>query len=182
MATFWNGVSAVATAVAAIAAWWYVRLTHRLWTATRDQVDMLTKTRETELMQQLMSGYDRLRESIEFIQQYYMDCACSGPTDPIRRYGDEMALNVDGRVIDENAHNLDDHRYRVSRFFVRTRKLVQATYLSEDVLVRALDRRAIAVFLNLVDGLDEAKAGSHYSRDDRDFYNDLLHRRYDEND
>jgi hypothetical protein len=142
-ATVWSAVSALATVAGAIAAWWYVRLTHRLWQATRDQVQMLTKTRETELMQQLILDYDRLRDSIAFIQSYYMDCACSGPQDPIKRFAEEMMLDFHGGVGDTNAHNLDDHRHRVSRFFVRTRKLIRADYLSEDVLVQALDRRAI---------------------------------------
>lgn len=178
--TFWSAVSAIATVGAAVAAWWYVQLTRRLWEATRDQVQMLTKTRETELMQQLMLDYDRLRDSISFIRAYYMDCAASGPTDPFERFKEEMTLNLHGGTIsDTNAHNLDDHRHRVSRFFVRTRKLIRGDYLSEDVLVKALDRAAIEdVFLKLVDRLDEAKAGSHYKSDDREFYTDLLQRKY----
>lgn len=181
-AIFWSAVSALATVFASVAAWWYVRLTHRLWQATRDQIQMLATTRETALMQQLMRDYDRLRDSIAFIHAYYLDCARNGPTDPIKRFDEEMALNVYGSgVSDTNAHCLDDHRHRVSRFFVRTRKLIRAGYLGEDILVRALDRRAIEeVFLQLVDRLDEAKAGSRYKREDRDFYTDLLQRKYDD--
>jgi hypothetical protein len=38
---------------------------------------------------------------------------------------------------------VDDARFQVSRFFVRTRKLVHAGYLNERVVIATLDRAAI---------------------------------------
>jgi hypothetical protein len=70
---------------------------------------------------------------------------------------------------------VSDARFRVSRFFVRTRKLVQQDYLDERVVRTALGGRAIEdIFLTLVDPLDAAVGGRHYTQADRTFYADLL--------
>jgi len=52
---------------------------------------------------------------------------------------------------------------------------VKAGYLSEDVVVAAIERSAIKeVFLEMIDKLDKAKAQPHYSSEDRKFYEQLL--------
>jgi hypothetical protein len=125
------------------------------------------------LMLTLMTEYDELRDSIDFIREWHMECAANGNIDPVNRFVDELAL-PDGAATPK-ATALDDHRFRVSRFFVRTRKLTQAGYLSEDIVRRALEGRAIDdVFLKMVDPLDKGRAGSHYGAGDRQFYTDLL--------
>jgi hypothetical protein len=158
--------SALFTLGAAIAAFVYVELTRRLWQEAAAE-------REGGLMLTLINGYDQLRDDIEWILQYYIECATSGPVDPVERYRTEMG-NVDF-VADRDARDLDDHRFRVSRFFVRTRKLVRAGFLSERVVVAALERQAIEdVFLRLIDPLDKAKAGKNYDSEDHRFYTSLL--------
>lgn len=161
-----GAAAAVFTLGAATFAIMYAALTYRLWQETAAH-------RESDLMLRLMHEYDGLRGAIQDIQQYSSQCALSGPTDPAARFRAEMA-NVDF-VDDQEARAVDEPRFRVSRFFVRTRKLVRAGFLSRRVVIAALDRQAIEdVFLRLIDPLDEAKAGKRYKRDDRDFFEALL--------
>jgi hypothetical protein len=164
---YWSTAGALATVLAAVGAGVYVMLTYWLWRETATQ-------REGSLMLRLIDGYDRLRRDIDVIQLYYMRCAESGPTDPIACFREELAATPALSPKDP-VKILDDCRYRVSRFFVRTRKLVRAGFLSKSVVVAALDRRAIEfVFLRLVDPLDEAKAGKNFKTEDREFYTALL--------
>jgi hypothetical protein len=159
-ATDWT---AVFTAVAAIAAVVYVELTRRLWRES-------AKQREANLMLTLMVEYDNLRDSVRFVQDWFMESAASG-VDAIERFRDEMGVDHST----PRAATLDDHRFRVSRFFVKTRKLVSADYLTEKMVAEALGGQAIEdVFLKLVDPLDAAKAGHNYGVTDRQFYTALL--------
>jgi len=162
--TMWIELQTIATIFAFGAAVGYVVLTHRLWKEAASQ-------RESLLMLRIINGYDKLRDDIQFLQDYYRDCAMSGPSDPIVRFRDEIT-NPDFTA-DEQARSIDDPRFRVSRFFVRIRKLARAGYLSDNVVRAALDRDAVDVFLKLVDPLDEAKSGRRYKHDDRDFFENL---------
>lgn len=160
---FWSALAAIGTVGAAIAAIVYVELTRRLWHETKMQ-------REASLMLSLMTGYDELRDSIEYIQQYHYECASAG-ADPIDRFKAEKGVDYGT----ERAEALDAHRFRVSRFFVRTRKLVLGRYLGEKIVRDALGGQAIEdVFLKLVDPLDAAKAPYNYGSTDRAFYSGLL--------
>lgn len=162
--------SAFFTAAAAIAATVYVVLTYRLWRAAADQHQEIARQNELQLMLSLMTEYDKLRDSIDFIRGWYMECAANS-VDPVERFRNE--IGVDSQTA--SAAALDDHRFRVSRFFVRTRKLAGAGYLSEGIVATALGGRAMEdVFLKMVDPLDEAKAGRHYGSADRRFYRELL--------
>jgi hypothetical protein len=166
MATFWAAVGSLAAAFAAYVGYRYLVWTRLMW-------EEAAKQREATLMLMLMTEYDGMRESIDFIDGWYMESAAAGRTDPLERFTDELAL-PDGEGT-PRANALDRHRHRVSRFFVRTRKLAQAGYLSEDIVRRALEGRAIEdVFLKMVDPLDKARAGKQYGAIDRQFYTDLL--------
>jgi hypothetical protein len=124
----------------------------------------------------LMVEYDNLRDSISFIRSWFIECASSGPIDPIERFTDELGLEgVDNST--PRAEALNDHRFRVSRFFVRIRKLVRAGYLTEKLVSEGIGGEAIEeVFLGMVDPLDAAKAGHNYGAVDRLFYTELLKR------
>ena len=52
--------------------------------------------------------------------------------------------------------------------------MVLAGYLSRDLVIAALDREAIEMFVGLVDPLDRAKSGDRCKADDRYFYLALL--------
>jgi len=154
--TVWTGVQALATIGALIAA-------VVLW-------DETAKQRETELMLRLIEEYDGLRVSADFVHSYYRWCLNHGPVDPIRNFSE----NIHPDVREERATEVDDARYEVSRFFVKIRRLVTTRYLSEHIVLNSLDRRAVEMFLEKIDPLDEAKAGSNYQRADRDFFSALL--------
>jgi hypothetical protein len=161
--TIWTAVGAGAAVFAALIGWRYLVWTRRMW-------EEAAKQRESSLMLLLMEGYDNLRDSIEGIRDWNMECWSSN-IDPIERFKDELGPDYGN----EQVWALDKNRFRVSRFFVKTRKLVEAGYLSEDIVRRALGGQAIEdVFLNLVDPLDKARAGQRYSATDRRFYTDLL--------
>lgn len=156
-------VSAVFTTVGAIAAIVYVELTRRLWQEA-------AKQREAGLMLMLMNDFDSLRDSVQSIRDWYMESA-SGGLDPVERFSD--AMDADFGEERARAEGVDRDRFRVSRFFVRTRKLVRAGYLSEQIVSAALRGRAIEdVFLKMVDPLDAVSA--HYGQADRNFYSELL--------
>lgn len=161
--TMWIELQTTATVFAFGAAFRYVVLTARLLRET-------AASRETDLMLRLIREYDGLRQSIVQIRAYYRDCETSGQ-EPMARFRAEY----------EGMQRLvDDARFDISRFFVRVRKLSQSGYLSERVIIAALDPEAIErVFLALVDPLDEVKAGADYKHDDRDVFTALL-RRYRE--
>jgi hypothetical protein len=163
--TSWIAAQTAIAALALAAASWYVILTSRLWREAATQ-------RESHLMLQLMTEYDGLREQIDLIRFWYNESAEAG-VDPVKRFGDEV--HDEGR--DERVVLVDDCRFRLSRFFVRIRKLVQAGYLTEDIVVNALDRAVIeAVFLGMVDPLDAARARTRYKATDREYFSRLLAR------
>src|SRR5688572_1218321 len=153
--------SALFTAVAAIAAIVYVELTRRLWQEA-------AKQREAGLMLMLMNDFDSLRGSVQSIREWYIESA-SGGLDPVERFSD--AMSTDFGEERSRAEQIDGHRFTVSRFFVRTRKLVRAGYLSEEIVSAALQGRAIEdVFLKMVDPLDAVRP--HYGQADRRFYSE----------
>jgi hypothetical protein len=168
----WISVWAIASAGAAMAAALYVWLTYQLWCATAAHVAMLKTSRETELMLRLIREYDGLSGDIDYIGDFFNDCACNGPSDPVKRFAEAMRLDAP----DSRASSVDESRFRVSRFFVRTRKLVRAGYLSERVVVAALDREAVQVFLEFVEPLNQGIAGRNYKSDDKEFFQALLTR------
>jgi hypothetical protein len=163
--------SAVFTGAAALAALVYVFQNHRLWQVSFLQQQEASRQNEAQLMLLLMNGYDELRDSVDNLRSWFLECSSSGPTDPIERFRDEIFWDSDN----ERALRLDGHRFRISRFFVRARKLSRAGFLSERILRDALGGVAIEdVFLGIVDPLDEAKAGPSYGLEDRRFYSNLL--------
>lgn len=146
----------------------YVVLTYGLWRNARAQLATDKKAREGGLALQMMVEYDKLRHEILTLILW----AHPDPVERVRIFRDEQK---DARALAQ-PYNIDEARYAVSRSFVQIRKLVRAGYLSEGVVVAALDERAIReVFLDLVDGLDAATS-KHYDPIDRNFYTALLER------
>jgi len=171
----WQAVSALATVVGAFAAWYYVRLTHKLWRATAGQVEIAKKNSEAELMLRLMMEYDFMRPQLNTLREWWPILASDNQIQQMKRFAEEQKDALDaGRE-----YNINEARHRISRFFVRIRKLAQAGYLSEDLIVAALDADAIDLtFLKRVDPLDELVAPTSYKCVDRQFFADLLGRRY----
>ena len=170
----WSAVSAVATVGGALAAWYYVRLTYKLWTATAGQVEITKRNSESELMLRLMMEYDFMREELNTLREWW-PILQSDDEAQFKKFADAQkdALAV-GR-----SYNINEARHRISRFFVRIRKLANAGYLSEDIIVSALDADAIELtFLRRVDRLDKLIAPASYKDTDRRFYTELLARRY----
>lgn len=162
-ATAWLGVQTVATVLASLIAGVYVVLTYLLWRQNH-------RATQAVLMQQLMVEYDRLRDEIRTIQQWYKDSA-SASVDALGRF--EVAVSVD--TVSDEAKTVDDARFAVSRFFVKIRKLCLAGFLERRIVVLALGRAAMEdVFLSLVDPLDRVKAGGKYGKSDRDFFTELV--------
>jgi len=154
--------AALFTLGAALVAAVYVWLTHRL-------VKQSAAHREADLMLTLIDEYDGLRDDLQRIQSWYMESAATG-VDPVERF--RQAAQAEFSV--DFSQLVDDARFSASRFFVRTRRLVRAGYLSETVVTQALDPSAIELFLTKIDPLDEAKAGAEYKSDDREFFQALL--------
>ncbi len=151
--------AAVFTAAAAIAALVYVVLTHRLWRENASQVEAQRRGAETALMQGLMIEYDRLRDSIGVVQEFFT------------QHGPNEALNVfrAGRIAPDRNNDIvqsvDPARFRVSRFFVRIRKLALAGYLDRRLIFTALGRAAVEdVFLRQIDPLDQVISMADHSR------------------
>jgi hypothetical protein len=162
---FFTGTASVAGLVLLV-------FTIQLWLEAAHQRRDLARQNEAQLMLTLMVEYDDLRGSIRYIRDYFLECAGSGPTDPLKRFDEEMSVGV-LNVRDERMEELDDHRFRVSRFFVKIRKLVEGRYFTDDVVIRALGHAAIEdVFLKLVDPLDSTTRT--YGAADKRFYSDLL--------
>lgn len=141
--------------------------------ALEAQNQLARRTSETAIMSQLMVEYDSMRDSIRVLQTFY------------RKHGSrENAAQVfrQGRIApDQNNEvmtSVDPARFRVSRYFVRIRKLSTAGFLSPDLVRRALSREAIQdIFLSLVDPLDQVindVANKKRSVADRDFYDALV--------
>jgi hypothetical protein len=142
------------------------------------QTAQLRWTSETGLMQQLMNEYDNLRESIRTVTDW-MDREGAPATSVIR-----AAVNHRGTIDDQTfnryrpALDANEHRYVISRFFVKIRKLSDAGYIADSLVVFSLDRRAVEFFLSYIDPLDEAVAGSLYRDRDREYFKYLLEHKY----
>jgi hypothetical protein len=164
--TAWIAVQTVATLLAFVAASWYVRLTQLLWRETQ-------RTNQANLMQQLMVEYDGLRDSVITIQEWYRESASAG-VDPLQRFDEATAVDD----VDYAVERVDDARFRVSRFFVKIRKLSLAGFLERRIIVLALNRAPMAdVFLSLVDPLDQVISARVYGRTnvtDREFFGGLI--------
>lgn len=122
-------------------------------------------------MQQLMVEYDSLRPSIRELRDWYQ--RSFNGMDPIKAFAEGIARNEPN-----DARKLDEHRFRVSRFFVKIRKLTLANYLPEEIIVAALHRQAIRTFLDRVSPLDATLRRSSLPDPDETFYRSLLERRY----
>lgn len=167
-----TALTALLTAAAVVAAVVYVSLTYGLWQETAAQVRNQKQMAETALMQSLMVEYDQLRNSIQVIQQWWRERAGSNPRDAFR-----FSLAAK----DPDIVALDDHRFRVSRFFVRIRKLAAKGFVSEDLIEASLSRESIQMFLDQVDSLDHVKrqiAGREPNLTDTHYFRSLLQRRY----
>ena len=129
-------------------------------------------------MQQLMGDYDSLREPIRIVTDW-MDRE-GAPAAGVMRAAVHHRGHIDDQTFNRYRPALDanDHRYVISRFFVKIRKLSDAAYISHDLVVASLDRRAVEFFLSYIDPLDEAVAGSLYRDRDREFFRYLLERKY----
>src|SRR5262245_15606748 len=125
-ATAWLAVQTIATIAAFIAAGIYVWLTFRLMRET-------AINRETELMLRIFNGYNDLRKDIELITEFYKECRDQGTT-PVQRV--------------TRPEGFDDARFRISRYFVLVRRLVQTDYLSEDVVRASLRPGEIDLFID----------------------------------
>jgi hypothetical protein len=157
-------IAALAAIVAGLVGWRYLEWTRRMWEET-------SKQRESALMLSLMEDYDGMRESIDFVRSWSFESLEAG-LDPTVRFDREVGFDF---YDNDQARLMDEHRHRVSRFFVKTRKLVFAGYLTEKIVRDALGGQAIEdVFLKLIDPLDKVKAPGNYQSIDRAFYTHLL--------
>lgn len=156
--------TAAFTAAAAVAAFIYVALTYGLSAQGH-------RVQQTTLMQQLMREYDDLRDDITIVRTFWMEHG-GNSVEAFREAKAEADENSD--VL----RRIDPARFRISRFFVKIRKLMAAGFLERDIVVAALDRAGIEkVFLPFVDPLDQViRAVAYGSGDkrDRDFFKDLL--------
>ncbi len=163
--TMWIEIQTIGTLLAFLAAGWYAVLTRRLLGETSSQ-------RQTDLVLRLMEEYDGLRTAIQNVQGWYFESA-SARVNAVERF--EEALGLDFAIDDSKL--IDDSRFKVSRFFVKVRKLSAAGFLDRRLIVAALSRAAIEdVFLKLVDPLDQVIFERTYGRPnikDRDFYREL---------
>jgi len=141
--------------------------------ALEEQNAQARRTSEAAIMSQLMVEYDSIRDSIRTLQKFYEEHKPRENALETFRHG-RLAKDQNNDV----AALIDPGRFRVSRFFVRIRKLSTGGYLSRPVVWRALSREAIEdVFLELVDPLDQVVneiAKKLRSVADHDFYQTLI--------
>jgi len=157
-ATFWTAAQGIGTLLAFWAALKLYRGTANEWKAG--------------LVLRLSDEYDGLRESIELIEGYYMEFMefREGGKNPVPYFRD----NIDPGIDDPKAKAIYEARFKVSRFFAKIRKLVRAGYLSEELVISAIDRGAFILFVNTIEPLDKARPWHGYNPNDRDFYVALL--------
>lgn len=128
---------------------------------------------EAAIMTQLMTDYDGLRDAVQELQRFYFEYQLREHAFNAFRNG-RRAPNQNNDITER----YDPARFRISRFFVRVRKLSLGGYISKEIVFRALGRSAIEdVFLELVDPLDQVVnelAGRSASVADRNFYTKLL--------
>jgi hypothetical protein len=170
-------VTAIVSTIAAVGVLVYVVLTYRLWQETQRANEAARRTNEATLMSQLTVEYDNLRDSIRTVQDFY------------RQYPNrQAALNAFRDILTASVKEsqitqvVDPARFRVSRFFVRIRKLSKADFLSRRIVWLALQRAAIEdVFLERIDPLDQVINSLNNrppSIADRDFFRQLLEDHY----
>ena len=161
-------MTAALTGAAGVAAVVYVILTYHLWRE-------IHHTNQAALMQQLMKEYDDLRESIMVVQDYYLGF----PSDAEAPSAFQSALAAPDKN-NEIVTRVDPARFRVSRFFVKIRKLVNEGFLESRIVIAALDRAAVEqVFLERIDPLDQVVCRLHYGKEnpiDTRFFTELLKR------
>jgi hypothetical protein len=141
--------------------------------ALEGQTAQARRTSEAAIMSQLMVEYDTMRDLVRTLQKFY---------DEHKPLEEALETFRRGRLVADHKNDIaafvDPARFRLSRFFVRMRKLSNGGYLSRRIIWLALGRAAIEdVFLALVDPLDQVVndiAGRRASIADRDFYKQLL--------
>lgn len=174
-----TAVTSIVSTIAAVGVFIYVVLTYRLWQETTRTNEEGKRINEATLMSQLMVEYDSMRDAVRVIQDYY------------RGFPDrEQALEAFRRAqtAQDRSNDImrlvDPSRFRLSRFFVRIRKLSVGGFLSRRIILMALGRAAIeGMFLEQIDPLDQVISRLAYSRDnvtDRDFFRGLLSDRNDQ--
>jgi hypothetical protein len=180
LGAFSTAVTAIMSTVAGIGVLVYVALTHRLWMESRRSNEQARRTAEAALMTQLMIEYDKRRNDVTTIRDFYRmyqtkEAALKAFRD-LKEFGDQSGdrtTQVDQRV--------DPARFRLSRFFVRIRKLSNAGFLSRRIIWLALQRAAIQeTFLDHVDPLDQVIASLNKRTGtlaDRRFFQKLLNDR-----
>src|SRR3972149_1631615 len=144
--------AALFTMLAAVGASVYVVLTYRLWQAAAAQIVSQRRIAESGLMQSLMVEYDGMRDDIKKVRDYYTKCPADAQALDAFRNALTATDGLDGHP---QEREVDRSRFRVSRFFVRLRKLSNEGYLERQIIATALSRAAIEdVFLNDIDPLD----------------------------
>lgn len=157
------------TLAAAVFAGLIVFLSWRLWTTAARDAHRAQRQSQLELVERLMTEYDQMRESIQALQEWKRT---RGGADFVETF------RVGLRDKHENISKIDEHRHRVSRFFVRLRRLTEHGFVDVDILRISLYRRSVQeVFLDLVDRLDEVACevnNKHFGDADRKFYRAFL--------
>jgi hypothetical protein len=169
----WVASGAVGGWVAAFATIAYVIFTVRLWRAAVEQVRSQRRTSEAAMMLSLITDYDQRREDIQVIRQFCDQHTYKAP---------EMFQWLKSDSGSQVAKVVDPARFRISRSFVRIRKLADAGYLDRRLIVAALDEPAIRLFLDKVNPLDATISPPTSREMDRDrvFFTELLHE-YEQN-
>ena len=163
--------TAVFTAGGAMAAALYVVLTFQLWQEAARQIETQRRIAEATLMQSLMVEYDGMRDDVQRVRDFY--AAFSSKQEAVAVF----AENRQAQRLDWIGLRVDPSRFRISRFFVKVRKLSKAGYLDERVVVAALGQSHIQyMFLDLIDPLDQecyVLLRGHKTSADRLFYEGL---------
>ena len=160
-AVFW------VTSAAALFTGIIVYLNWHLWKTAAADAQRSRRQSELALVEGLMTEYDQMRDSIRELQQWK------------QRNGDRFieSFKTGMRSGSATVHAIDTHRHRVSRFFVRLRRLSEAGFLDQDIVRISLVPRAVEeVFLELVDQLDEAVCemnSTPFGDSDRVFYREF---------
>jgi hypothetical protein len=168
-----TSVTAIVSTIAAVGVFIYVVLTYRLWQESTRSNEEAKRMNEATLMSQLMVEYDSMLDAVSVIQDYYRGFPDRGQAfEAFRR-----AQTVKDRS-NEIMRVVDPSRFRLSRFFVRIRKLSVGGFLSRRIIFVALGRAAIEdIFLEQIDPLDQVISSLVQNRinvTDSDFFRKLL--------
>jgi len=173
-----SAVTSIVSTLAALGVLIYVVLTFKLWQETARTNAEARRTSEATLMSQLMVEYDSMRDSVRVIEDYYRGF-------PDREQAlDAFRLAQTAQVRSNDIMRVvDPSRFRLSRFFVRIRKLSVGGFLSRRIIFMALGRAAIEdLFIGQIDPLDQVITRLALNRDsfaDRDFFSTMLKDRED---